>query len=129
MTQQPDIPKDFKGKFQWLIEQVKSPTGKSYNDREIAEGIGVTANYVWRLRNDPKVNNPSLEVAEAIAKFFGVGLSFFEENPDPEVLKASLKSIFLAKIAKRAPAMDELSEADQDALLRIIDHVLSSPRS
>ena len=128
MTHQ-DLPRGFKGKFNWLIDYVTSPDGDRYTDREIAEGIGVSANYVWRLRHDPKVKNPSLEVAEAIAQFFNVSLSFFEDRTDATDLQEMLSDVFLSQIAKRAPAMNELAEEDKEALLRIIDHVLHSQRT
>lgn len=120
------FPKGFKEKLNWLVENVKSPAGKSYTDKEIAEAIGKSANYIWRLRHDPTVNNPSLEVAEALAKFFKVGLGFFAEQAGPEDWKAMLDKGFFSEIAMRAPLLNDLSAEDQDALLRIMDHMLKS---
>jgi len=120
------LPKGFKEKLNWLVENIKSSEGKSYSDKEIAEGIGKSANYIWRLRNDPTVNNPSLEVAEALAKFFGVGLGFFAEEEGPADWQEMLDKGFFSEIALRAPMLNDLSSADQEALLRIMDHMLKS---
>ena len=70
-----------------------------------------------------------MEVAEAIAQFFNVSLSFFEDRTDATDLQEMLSDVFLSQIAKRAPAMNELAEEDKEALLRIIDHVLHSQRT
>jgi transcriptional regulator with XRE-family HTH domain len=123
-----ELPKGFKEKLKWLVEHVKSPEGKSYTDKEIAEAIGKSANYIWRLRNDPTVNNPSLEVAEALAKFFGVGLGFFAEGEGPEDWKEMLDRGFFSEIALRASLLNELAVEDQHALLRIMDHMLKSQK-
>ena len=120
------FPRGFKEKLKWLVENVKSPEGKSYSDKEIAEAIGISANYIWRLRNDLTVNNPSLEVAEALAKFFRVGLGFFAEEEGPKDWQEMLDRGFFSEIAMRAPLLNDLSPEDQDALLRIMDHMLKS---
>jgi transcriptional regulator with XRE-family HTH domain len=124
MTRKPASSNHFKTKFNWLVENFVKPDGGRFTDREIAERIGTTPNYVWRLRNDPNVNNPSLEVVESIARFFNVELNYFDDRAKSETLEQLLQSAFLSKIAKRAPALDELNPETQDALLQIIDHML-----
>lgn len=118
------IPEDFKGKINWLFEHIKKADGTPYSSREAGLAIGKTENYIWRLRTDPRVNNPSLQVVIGLAAFFRVGLNIFE--PKPISPGDIFGSEFLGQMAMRAPAMDELDEADQDALIRIIDHVLNS---
>ena len=124
-----EIPNTFKGKLNWLIRHITAPGGKPYTDKQIAQAAGVSVNYIWRLRNDPKVNNPSLEVAQAIANFFKVNLSFFQESSTQDELKDALGDVFMNQIAMRSEALDKLSDKNKEALLLLIDHVLNSEKS
>lgn len=116
----------FKEKLAWLLDNHPHPEGRRYSDREIAEAIGKTPNYVWRLRNDPNVNNPTLEVAEAIANFFGHELGVFATKFEPVEHLQQLSGAFISQIAMRAPALEQLSPEDKLALLRVIDHMLKN---
>ncbi len=116
----------FKEKLAWLLDNHPRPDGRPYSDREIGEAIGKTPNYVWRLRNDPKVNNPTLRVAEAIANFFGHELGFFATQLKPIDRLQQLSGAFISQIARRAPALEQLPPEDKLALLRVIDHMLKN---
>lgn len=120
------FPKDFKGKFNWLIDNQRKPDGEKWSDVEIAKAIDSTRGYVYRLRNDPTVNNPSLEVTKALGKFFKVGLRFFDDDFDPSNTHDLFDAIIGSELAMRAPGIANLSEEDRLAILRMIDNSISA---
>ena len=80
-------PRTFAEKLTWLFKTVYPRSqGRPYYAREVAEGIAgqggsVSVNYLLALRNGTR-GDPSLEVAEQIARFFGVSVAFFTGEAD-----------------------------------------------
>lgn len=120
------LPNDFKGKLNWLVENHKKPNGDRWSDREIAEAIGSTRGYVYRLRNDPRVNNPSLEIIKGLGRFFGVGLRFFDDDFDPNDIDDLYDTVIGNELSMRMTGIGKLSAEDQLAILRIIDNTIKA---
>ena len=80
-------PRTFAEKLTWLFNTVYPRSqGRPYYAREVSEGIAeqggsVSVNYLLALRNGTR-GDPSLEVAEQIARFFGVSVAFFTGEAD-----------------------------------------------
>lgn len=125
---QPELPNDFKGKLNWLIENYKKPDGDRWSDREIAEAIGSTRGYIYRLRSDPSVNNPSLEIIKGLGKFFGVGLRFFDDDFDPNNIDDLYNTVIGNELSMRMTGLSRLSVEDQSAILRIIDNTIKASK-
>ena len=121
-----EFPRDFKGKLNWLIDNQRKPDGEKWSDREIADAIGATRGYVNKLRNDPSVNNPSLDIMKALGRFFNVSLRFFEDDFDPARTEDLFEAIMGSELAMRAPGIAQLSEEDKLAILRMIDNSISA---
>ncbi len=120
------LPIDFKGKLNWLIDNYRKPDGSRWSDREIAGAIGSTRSYIYRLRNDPTVNNPSLEVIKALGRFFRVGLRFFDDDFGPGNISDLYETVIGSELAMRAPGLDSLSDEDKLTILRIIDNTIKA---
>ena len=121
-----DKPQGFSEKLQWLIGHVPSPRGGPFSDQEIAEAVGVSKNYVWRLKHDASVNNPSLKVTIKLARLFGVGLDFFDEKESGSAEHLGTDELLNKMIAKKA--LGELDHEDRVAILAMIDHLIKSRR-
>lgn len=123
------LPDDFKGKLNWLIENYKKSNGDKWNDREIAEAIDSTRGYVYRLRTDPNVNNPSLEVLKRLGKFFGVGLRFFDDDFDPARVNDPYETMIGTELSMRMVGLSKLSPEDQLTILHIIDNAIKASQA
>lgn len=122
------LPKDFKGKLNWLIDNHRKPDGSKWSDREIADAIGGTRGYIYRLRNDPTVNNPSLDVIKALGRFFRVGLRFFDDDFEPGNISDLYETVIGSELAMRAPGLESLSDEDKSTILRLIDNTIKASK-
>jgi transcriptional regulator with XRE-family HTH domain len=118
--------KGFKDKLNWLIENHKKPNGSKWSDKEIAEATDTTRAYIYRLRNDPTVSNPSLEIAKALGRFFGVGLRFFDDDFDSANIGDLYDTVIGAELAMRSAGLEKLSDEDKLVILRIIDSTIKA---
>src|SRR5664279_4510907 len=91
-------------KVDWLFDHHRSEQGRQFTYGQVQRGTAshITASYVWKLRTGA-MSNPGLSTLEALARFFGVPLSYFAEGG--EYLEPSLGMMKL-------PADEALGRAD-----------------
>jgi transcriptional regulator with XRE-family HTH domain len=111
MTEEP-TPSSLAAKLDKLFRIVRAAGQAEYTHQAVADairrdqGVAISHTYVWQLRTGRR-DNPTLQHLTAIAKFFGVPVSYFldEEQAaqidrDLELLTA-IKEVGVAEIALR----------------------------
>ncbi len=65
-------------KIDYLFKTIRRPDGREYTYDEVERGTegAVSRSYVWKLRHG-RNRNPSLEVIEALGRFFDVPVTYF----------------------------------------------------
>jgi transcriptional regulator with XRE-family HTH domain len=109
-----------------------TPKGRPYSLREVADGINSAAGrtvtshqYLSQIR-EGKRRKPSLEVLEAIARWFGVKTAYFLDDEVAERTEEELRAIGLLRdagvrsVAFRAAG---LAETDLDLVVTILDQM------
>lgn len=102
-------------KIEWLFKSRRRPDGKEWKYLEVEEGTkklgyGVSAPYLWNLRNG-KAKNPGWLVLRGLSEFFGISIMYFyEENLDEEtqqkyLLEAAMRDVGVGEITLRASKM------------------------
>jgi transcriptional regulator with XRE-family HTH domain len=116
-------------KVDHLFLTVRRPDGREYTYDEVESGTGgrVSRSYVWKLRKG-RNRNPSLEVVEALAGFFGVPAGYFFGGAladDGESRLAAAVAALLRDDAARAllEGSRGLSPAAMSALLAMLGHL------
>ncbi len=69
-------------KIDHLFKTVRREDGREFTYDDVQRGTGgrVSRSYIWKLRHG-RNNNPSLDVIEALARFFSVPPSYFFGPP------------------------------------------------
>jgi transcriptional regulator with XRE-family HTH domain len=120
----------FTAKLNRLFDTIASPDGSPYTNDEVAtaiteSGTSISGSYIWMLRKGQR-DNPTLRHIEALARFFGIPVSyFFDDELGREVerdlkLLAALKDAQVRKIALRSA---DLNERSLHIVTDIIDRV------
>lgn len=108
----------FAEKLQWLIDHTTKPDGSNADFEDVAKGLKgkVSRTYLYLLLKGER-KNPSHEVVEQLAKYFGVTVNFFSKDPEtwlpPTVRPGNLQIALRAhgKLDEEAKeALDELLE-------------------
>jgi transcriptional regulator with XRE-family HTH domain len=96
-------------KLDHLFKTVRRPDGREFTYDQVEKGTSgaVSRSYVWKLRNG-RNENPSLEVIEALARFFEVPVTYFFEGVDVP----SQDAVAVANLL-RNPALRRLAERAQ----------------
>lgn len=104
-----------------LLDRPK-PGGEKYTMEEIVAGTGekVSRAYLWKLKTG-QATNPSLEVLEALAKFFEVTLDYFSTRTGP--LDPSDLLVTPAVVEEIALRASTLSKEGQKAVLDMVRFV------
>ncbi len=116
----------FSEKLNFLCKTIHPPSRGPYTLQEIADAVGVSPGYVHALRHGKK-DQPTLEVIQQLADFFGIPAgAFFREDKeaievaaDVEVFVA-LRDAEVRNIALRAA---RYSPEERQALTGIMDQV------
>lgn len=119
VTPDPSVPYSFASRLEMLFEKVRHPIeldGKGLHRKrrvsELAEALGVSDKYIYKLRKGNE-GNPSLEKIRRIAAFFEVSAAFLVDD-DP-----LLAEYVAAQLDLYAALIDhELSVEDARQLLR-----------
>lgn len=113
----------------YLFVTVRRPDGREHTYDEVEAGTGgrVSRSYVWKLRKG-RNRNPSLEVVDALAEFFGVPVGYFfgeDLAHDSEShAVAALAALIRDDDARRLlEGSRGLSPAAMGALLTMMDHL------
>ena len=73
----------FTARLQQLFARVRRPDGRAWTLKEVARETGLSVSYIWRLRSG-KTANPTRDVMERLARFFGVPVTYFLDDSLPE---------------------------------------------
>lgn len=80
-----------------LIEKKAARDGEaSVTDQAIGEHIGKSRTTVWKLRTGQEVN-PKIETLEALARFFGVKVTYFLDEDKAAIADEQLDSLSAAR--------------------------------
>ncbi len=117
-------------RIDYLFRQVHPRGRGEYTLEEVSagmrerRGVSITTAYLSQLRNGQRTN-PTRDVLEALADFFGVNPSYFFDDEASESIAAQLE---LYKVLRDAEVRDlalraaDLSPASLRALAGIIEH-------
>ena len=116
--------KSFGDKLKWLFENIKKPDGSEYSLLDVEKatesfGQRVTTSNLHRLKHD-QIRNPGFLTLRAIAMFFQVPLSFFNEDLSTEELERIKIQALPSTIQEIALRTSEMDEADQDVILDMV---------
>ena len=121
-----DTRDSFAEKLNRLFETVTKPDGSQYTQEEAVRGTGgvLTRVYLWKLRTG-RATNPSLQIIQALAGFFGVDPSYFFEDDERKLdpVEEARENELVDQIALRSGMLDE---EGKQAVLNMIDHILKS---
>src|SRR5947209_5927250 len=108
------------------------PRGRSeYSFEEVAEGIrqrggpSISHTYLWQLRKGQRTN-PSINVVEALAEFFGVSPSYFLDDEATARIDAQLdllEAMRDADVRRLALRASDLSPESLRAIIDMVEHV------
>ena len=107
-----------------LFREKTKPDGKPYSQAEVLEGLHgvVTRVYLWKLRNG-RASNPSMQVVNGLADFFGVDPGYFFEID--ELQAGFLQNNLAREIGIRAVA---LKPQEQQMVLFVIEAIQKSQK-
>jgi len=117
--------------FQTVHEPGRGPYSNDHVAREISEkfGVKITGQYLFYLRNGQR-DNISVDKLRAIARFFGIGLHYFDDDEyaarvDADLqLLASLREAGASPMLMRAADLARLSESSREAIVTMISKAL-----
>ncbi|HEV2347552.1 MAG TPA: helix-turn-helix domain-containing protein [Actinocrinis sp.] len=85
-------------RLRYLFENKRRPDGKRYSYREVLKAIderggpSMSVGYLSQLVTGVRTN-PMMDAVQALAKFFGVPLSYFDAHEDTEETNQRLKLV------------------------------------
>ena len=95
---------------------------KGLNQGELAEAIGINPSHLSRLENGKY--QPSVDALQRIAQALEVSVDYLlSEDTDEIEVRIENKSL-----SERLRLIDTLEEADQQALIQVIDSMLTKQR-
>lgn len=92
-------------------------------------GPKISGQYIWYLRTGQRTN-PTVDILEALAQFFGVSLAYFFNDEyvakvDADLhLLGRLRDAGVTQILTRASDLARLSETSRQAIIAMIEHAL-----
>src|SRR5689334_2120708 len=93
-----------------LFEEKRKPDGSQYSQNEVIDGTNDVLNrvYLWKLRTG-RASNPSFQVIQALAEFFGVDPSYFFESDEvrSDFQQNEKRDQLLDLIALRSSELDD----------------------
>lgn len=122
------FPRDgtFAAKLDFLCRTIHPPNRGPYTLQELADAVGVSPGYIHALRRGKKTQ-PTLEVIQKLADFFGIPAGAFFKNDEEAAEVAADVEVFMAlrdaevrNIALRAA---EYAPEERQALTGIMDQV------
>jgi len=105
-----------------LSEKVKRlRKERELTQKELADKLGVNSSHLSRLEKGKY--QPSTEMLKKFAEFFGVTTDYLLS--DEEIPEINIKN---KSLAERVKLIDSLDEEDQNALIHIIDSMLTKKK-
>lgn len=96
-----EVPRTLADRLDRLFRTI-TPGGVEYSSAAVAEaitrdqGISISHTYVWQLRTGRR-DNPTLQHLGALAKFFGVPVSYFLDDAESERIARDLRLLTAIK--------------------------------
>jgi transcriptional regulator with XRE-family HTH domain len=120
---------NFATRLNHLFEVKRKLDGSQYSQTEVIEGTNGVLNrvYLWKLRTG-RASNPSLQMIQALAGFFGVEPSYFFEGEDARIdltQEREKRDQLVDQIALRS---SELDNAGKQAVLYMIESIMKSKK-
>ena len=123
-------------RLKYLFDTVRKKGGSVYTLREVEQGTKALAaendkyqalsyGYIWKI-TDGRVRNPSYAALLTICKFFGVPITFFDEDTPEEVPPEAVlfhkleQDESASSIAEMATSMNEPDQEVVRAMMRTI---------
>ncbi|MDI7230618.1 helix-turn-helix domain-containing protein [Leptospira santarosai] len=106
-----------------LSEKIKELRKKNgISQQGLADKLGIHLSHVSRIENGH--NEPSLEVLRGLMQIFEVSADFLLKD-DLESFEIEIKD---KSLAERIRLLDSLDEKNREALLQVIDNMLTNQR-
>jgi transcriptional regulator with XRE-family HTH domain len=96
---------------------------KGLNQGDLAETIGINPSHLSRLENGKY--QPSVDALQKIAQALEVSVDFLLSNDDGEELEVKIEN---KSLSERLRLIGTLEDADQQALIQVIDSMLTKQR-
>ena len=96
---------------------------KGLNQGELAEKVGINPSHLSRLENGKY--QPSVDALQKIAEALEVTVDFLLSDDDSGELEIKIEN---KSLSERLRLIDTLEEADQQALIQVIDSMLTKQR-
>ena len=96
---------------------------KGLNQGELAEKVGINPSHLSRLENGKY--QPSVDALQKIAEALEVSVDFLLSDDDSGELEVKIEN---KSLSERLRLIDTLDEADQQALIQVIDSMLTKQR-
>jgi transcriptional regulator with XRE-family HTH domain len=105
------------GKIKKLRKQRK------LSQEDVAAKAGINPTHLSRLENDRY--QPSIDVVKKLAEMFEVSVDYLLSDDDGEAGEVQIRN---KPLAERIRLIDSLDDADQQALIQVIDSMLTKQR-
>lgn len=112
MSEDASAGRAFGERFARLVETIHPGDRGPYSDREIAEALGLSRQYVWQLRTGQR-GEPRQSTVNDIAAFFGVPAEYFTDMEVASSVDAQIEAVIT-----RRDAGDEEDDPGQDVEAR-----------
>lgn len=96
---------------------------KGLNQGELAEKVGINPSHLSRLENGKY--QPSVDALQKIAEALEVSVDFLLSDDESGELEVKIEN---KSLSERLRLIDTLDEADQQALIQVIDSMLTKQR-
>ncbi|MBN1364243.1 MAG: helix-turn-helix transcriptional regulator [Syntrophaceae bacterium] len=96
---------------------------KKLSQEQLAEAVGINAAHLSRLENDKY--QPSMPVLKKMAEVLEVTVDYLLSEEDEAVPEIKIKN---KPLAERIKLIESLDEDDQNALIRVIDSMLTKKK-
>jgi transcriptional regulator with XRE-family HTH domain len=99
------------------LKELRLRSGKSL--QQVADAIGASKAHIWELEAN-RSKNPSLDLLQKLASYYGVTVAYLIEEPEDNLSKAD--QFFRRNSNKLAALTDEDFAIFEQLLNRIVDH-------
>lgn len=124
-----------------LFDTVRKEGGAAYTLREVEQGTkklaaendkyqALSYGYIWKI-TDGRVRNPSYAALLTLCKFFGVSITYFDEDMPEEVPPAAIlyrKLDYDASATNIADMATSMEESDQEVVRAMMRSILEQRR-
>lgn len=110
MSEESAASRSFGERFAGLVEAMHPADREPYSDREIAEALGMSRQYIWQLRTGQR-GEPRQSTVREITRFFGVPDDYFDDDEVAASVDAQIEAVISRRDAADADDPTEAVEA------------------